>query len=132
MTISIANSINCVGLPIIVTTSYPYLNFLIDTGANLNSIFDFVYEGLPDFFTPLESKQSQYGIEGNEMSYSMAKATIEFNDTKAETAFSVMNADRVVRRLQEDNGFQLHGILGTQFLKDNKWIIDFGKLEIIT
>lgn len=132
MAISISNSIECVGMPIIVTSSKPHLTFLVDTGANFNSIFSFVCEGLPDFFTPLGTENNMYGIEGNVVSNSMVKATIEFENTRSETVFSVLNADSVVKRLHEDNGFQLHGILGSQFLKANKWIIDFGKLEIIT
>lgn len=131
MSISISDSIQYVGLPIIVTSSKPHLNFLIDTGANQNVIFSFVYEGLPDYFTLLDFEKSMYGIEGNVVSNRQAKAVIEFETTKAETTFSILNADEVVQRLQVENGFQLHGILGSQFLKANKWIIDFGKLEII-
>lgn len=132
MSISIADSIQFVGMPIIVTSSKPHLNFLVDTGANFNSVFSFVYEGLPDYFTPLDTEKSMYGIEGNVVNNIQVKATIEFENTKAETIFSVLEADEVVQRLQAENGFQLHGILGSEFLKNNRWIIDFDKLEINT
>lgn len=132
MPISIANSIDCVGLPIIVTSSKPHLTFLVDTGANFNSIFSFVYEGLPDFFTLLDTENTMYGIEGHMVDTFQVKTTVEFENTKTETVFSVLEADNVVQRLQEENGFQLHGILGSDFLKRNKWIIDYGKLEIRT
>lgn len=132
MAISISDSIKCVGLPIILTSSKPHLNFLIDTGASHNVIFSFVYEGLPDYFSLLDSEKSMYGIEGNVVNNRQVKATIEIENTKAETTFSVLEADEVVYRMQHENGFQLHGILGSEFLADNKWIIDFDNLQIIT
>lgn len=132
MSISIANSIQCVGIPIIVSTSRPHLNFLVDTGASLNVIFSFVYDGLPNFFTPLDSEMSTFGIEGNIVNNCQVKATIEFENTKAETVFTVLQADEVVQRLQDENGFQLHGILGSEFLTNNRWIIDYNKMEINT
>ncbi|WP_297071227.1 hypothetical protein [uncultured Duncaniella sp.] len=132
MAISISDSIQCVGLPIIVTSSKPHLNFLIYTGASHNVIFSFVYEGLPDYFNLLDSEKSMYGIEGNVVNNRQVKATIEIENTKAETIFSVLEADEVVYRMQQENGFQLHGILGSEFLADNKWIIDYDNLQILT
>ncbi|MCM1076991.1 MAG: hypothetical protein NC411_06490 [Bacteroides sp.] len=132
MSISIESSIKCVGMPVIVSTSSPHLNFIVDTGANINSIFSFVYDGLPDYFTRLDTAKSVFGISGSRNSSIEVKAFIEFENTKAETVFSVIECNEVVRSLQEDFGFQLHGFIGSKFLKDNKWIIDFDKLEIIT
>lgn len=132
MAISIQSSLQYVGLPIIVTSSKPHLNFLIDTGASHNVIFSFVYEGLPDYFKPLDCEKSMYGIEGNVVSNRQAKALIEFENTKDETTFSILEADEVVQRLQVENGFQLHGILGCEFLSHNNWIIDFKHSEILT
>lgn len=132
MAISIQNSLQYVGLPIIVTSSKPHLNFLIDTGASHNVIFSFVYEGLPNYFKPLDFEKSMYGIEGNVVSNRQVKALIEFENTKAETTFSILDANEVVQRLQNENGFQLHGILGCEFLSQNNWIIDFRQSEILT
>lgn len=73
-----------------------------------------------------------YGIEGNVVNNRQVKATIEIENTKAETIFSVLEADEVVYRMQQENGFQLHGILGSEFLADNKWIIDYDNLQILT
>ena len=131
MSISIANSIQCVGLPIIVTSTKPHLNFLVDTGASHNVIFSFVYEGLPDFFTELETERNTFGIEGNMVKSQEVKAIISFGKNPSETVFSVIEADEAVTHLEEANGFQLHGILGVDFFTKNKWIIDFDKLQII-
>lgn len=130
MSISIVNSIQYVGLPIIVTSTKPHLNFLVDTGSSHNVIFSFVYEGLQNLFTELETERNIFGIEGNIVSNKEVKAMITFRDKTSDTIFSVVQADEAVQHLQEQNGFQLHGILGIDFLTRNKWIIDFDKLQI--
>lgn len=130
MSISIANSIQCVGLPIIVTSTKPHLNFLVDTGASHNTIFSFVYEGLPDYFTELETERNIFSIDGNIMNSQEVKAIITFGEKPSETVFSVIEAEEAVNHMEEANGFQLHGILGVDFLTKNKWIIDFDKLQI--
>lgn len=130
MSISIANSVQCVGLPIIVTSTKPHLNFLVDTGASHNVIFSFVYQGLQDFFTELETERNTFGIDGNMIKSQEVKAIITFGEKSSDTIFSVIEADEAVSQLEEANGFQLHGILGVDFLTKNKWIIDFDKLQI--
>lgn len=130
MPISIANSIQYVGLPIIVTSTKPHLNFLVDTGASHNVIFSFVYEGLPDFFKELETERTTFGIEGKMVTHKEVKTTITFGDKPSDTIFSIVQADEAIQHLQDQNGFQLHGILGIDFLTKNKWIIDFNNLQI--
>lgn len=131
MDLTIANSIRCVGLPIIVTSTKPHLNFLVDTGSSHNVIFSFVYEGLQDYFTELDTERNIFGIEGNMVKSQEVKAIITFGEKPSETIFSVVEADEAVNHMEEANGFQLHGILGVDFLTKNKWIIDFDKLQII-
>lgn len=131
MSISISNSINCVGLPIIVTSSKPHLNFIVDTGSNLNFIFDFVHDGLENHFVPIESTTTEtISVNGKIEDSPVVKGTLEFDGKVSEVEFSVINADDVVKRFQEKNGFQLHGFLGVPFLVANKWILDFDKMEI--
>ena len=131
MPISISNSIKCVGLPVIVTSSKPHLNFIVDTGSNQNIIFDFVVDGLEDCFSQIEETTMEtYGIDGRIKTGEIVKATLEFDGKASAAEFSVINADDVVKRFQEKNGFQLHGFLGAPFLVANKWILDFDKMEI--
>ena len=35
-----------------------------------------------------------------------------------------------ISQVQDETGVQVHGVLGVQFLIENKWIVDFEKLEI--
>lgn len=131
MSISIAKSITTIGLPVIITSNNPHLNFIVDTGSNLNFIFDFVRDGLGDYFSPIESATIEtISVNGKIEDSPMVKGMLEFDGKVSEVKFSVINADDVVKRFQENNGFQLHGFLGIPFLVSNKWILDFDKMEI--
>ena len=128
---SLKESIESVALPIVVTSSNPHLNFIVDTGSNLNFIFDFVRDGLENYFSPIESSTIEtISVNGKIEDSPMVKGKLEFDGKVSEVEFSVINGDDVVRRFQENNGFQLHGFLGVPFLVANKWILDFDKMEI--
>ena len=35
------------------------------------------------------------------------------------------------KSIEDESGIQVHALLGTDFLLENKWIIDFEKLKLI-
>ena len=112
------------GLPLIVTSGkLKNLCFLIDTGATHNTLFDFVYEHFKDEFKLLDSTCRTMGIEGIE-------ATFNFEGIDYTSTFSVLDAADAIIQVQEETGVQIHGVLGTQFLIENKWIVDFDKLIV--
>lgn len=39
--------------------------------------------------------------------------------------FKVLDATDAVMTVQEESGIQIHGVLGTSFFVENKWVIDF-------
>ena len=44
--------------------------------------------------------------------------------------FCVQQLSDAFKEIAEDSGIQVHGLLGTDFLIENKWIIDFKELNI--
>ena len=127
-------SLSRVGLPLIITSSKPALCFLIDTGASHNVLFSFVYAELQHLFSALELKGNTtlMGIDGSTNNVSQVKGTIAFEDKRSEVVFSVMDATEAISMVQKESGIQIHGILGIPFLVENKWILDFCKLNIKT
>lgn len=127
-------SLNRVGLPLIITSSKPTLCFLIDTGASHNVLFSFVYAELQHLFSAIEPKSNTtiMGIDGSTNNVCHVKGTIAFEGKQSEAMFSVMDATEAISRVQKESGIQVHGILGIPFLVENKWILDFGKLNIRT
>ncbi len=121
------------GLPLIVTSGkLKNLCFLIDTGATNNILFTYVYEHFKDEFRVLEDKQKIMGIEGEYKEAPVIEATFNFEGIDYTSTFSVFNGSDAIRQVQEETGVQIHGILSTDFLVKNKWIIDFDKFIITT
>ena len=119
------------GLPLIVTSGkLKNLCFLIDTGATHNVLFKFVYEHFKNEFRVLEEYQNTMGIEGIYKECFTIEATFTFEASEYTSTFTVLDATNAVVQVQQETGVQIHGILSTDFLIKNKWIIDFDKLVI--
>ncbi len=115
-----------VGLPLILTSGkLKNLCFLIDTGSTHNSLFDFVYNHFKDEFKLLEETCRTMGIEGQYKEAPIIEATFNFEGKDYGSTFSVLDASEAIRQVQDETGMQIHGVLGVQFLMENKWIIDF-------
>lgn len=118
-------------LPLIVTSGkLKNLCFLIDTGATHNSLFDFVYEHFKDEFKLLDGTIRTMGIEGHYKETPIIEATFSFEGRDYTSTFSVLDASDAIMQEQEETGVQIHGVLGSQFLMENKWIVDFDKLIV--
>ena len=121
------------GLPLIVTSGkLKNLCFLVDTGATHNVLFAYVFEHFKNEFKVLEEHQSTMGIEGNYKECPTIEATFNFEGTDYTSTFSVLDATEAIAQVQAETGVQIHGVLGIQFLVENKWIIDFDRLAIST
>ncbi|MBB3702115.1 aspartyl protease family protein [Alloprevotella rava] len=121
------------GLPLIVTSGkLKNLCFLVDTGATHNVLFTYVFEHFKNEFKVLEEHQSTMGIEGNYKECPTIEATFNFEGTDYTSTFSVLDATDAIAQVQAETGVQIHGVLGIQFLVENKWIIDFDRLAIST
>lgn len=131
MNIPIEYSLTKLGLPLIVTSSKPNLCFLIDTGASHNIMFSYVYEEIPQYFSATQDTYCIMGIEGNKQDVSqVVEASISFDNKESRVTFSVMEANAAILHIQDESGIQIHGILGTPFLTQNKWILDFNNLSV--
>ena len=106
------------------------LTFDIDTGSTENIVFDYVFNQLKESFQLVEGGTKMMGIDGNYSEHPFAETNLELGEKEITTKFSIINADQTVVNLQNDYGFQLHGILGIPFLVDNRCVLDFIKKTI--
>lgn len=119
-------------LPLILTSGkLKNLCFLIDTGSTHNSLFDFVYNHFKGEFKLLEETCRTIGIEGQYKEAPIIEATFNFEGRDYTSTFSVLDASEAIKQVQDETGIQIHGVLGVQFLIENKWIIDFEKFKVI-
>ena len=116
------------GLPLIISSDN--LCFLIDTGSTHNILFSFVYEHFKDRFKVLEEKHNIIGVDGVQHEAPTIETTFNFEGMNYTSSFAVLNASKAVMQVQEETGVQIHGVLGTLFLVENKWIVDFEQLTI--
>lgn len=116
------------GLPLIITSGkLKNLCFLIDTGSTHNILFSYVYEHFSDEFKILNNTQNIMGIEGEYKETPIIEGTFNFEGKDYTSTFYVFNATNAVVHIEEETGVQIHGILGIQFLIENKWVINFDK-----
>lgn len=121
-----------VGLPLILTSGkLKNLCFLIDTGSTHNSLFDFVYNHFKDEFKLLEETCRTMGIEGQYKEAPIIEATFNFEGKDYGSTFSVLDASEAIRQVQDETGMQIHGVLGVQFLIENRWTLDFEQLKVL-
>ena len=126
MEISLKESIEAVRMTLLnVNVGNCQLTFDIDTGSTENIVFDFVSNQLRDVFKPVEGSSKVFGIDGNYKENPCVEAELSIGDKSFKVRFNAVNADQTVINLQNDYGFQLHGVLGIPFLLDNHCVINF-------
>lgn len=115
---------NSAGLPIItLTNDGKEFNFLVDTGANLCVLNKSV---LPELkYKELEGEGTMYGMEGNLQKVEYVEALLSHGKDDFTVEFQVCNIDAAFGRVEEAHGITIHGVLGTQFLENNKGRVDF-------
>ena len=131
MDFSISYGIQNIGLPLILSSGeLKNICFLIDTGATHNVLFDFVYEHLKNDVKFTNTNNRIMGIEGHYIETLIIEATFNFEGVICTSTFSVLNASDAILNIQNETGIQIHGILGMQFLLENKCVLDFDKQQI--
>ena len=130
-TIPIKYSVYNIGLPVIPVKLFNEENhslLLVDTGSD-RSIMDItVYNHFKD-------KQGQNIITTNGQTSSTLIAQFIFtidDSLKFSEPFTCMECSVGFNQIEKETGYQLHGILGTDFLVKHQWKIDFENLQIHT
>ena len=70
-------------------------------------------------------KYELHGIEGNTIQSSQGVLSFIFCGKAYQQTFCFMSLQKPFEAIKRDSGIEVHGILGTDFLMANKWIIDF-------
>lgn len=121
------------GMPFILITEGEFagLVFLIDTGSNDNIIFGYTHKELKDKLVDIEGTSSLYGIDGKEIIASHTSGKFSFCGKEHEMVFLVREDDEAAMLLSKDMGFPITGIIGTKFMVEHGWMIDFTHQEIV-
>ena len=124
-------SISKVQLPlIIVKVKEKYICFILDTGSTCSLIDSTVVEYFKDIVEPV-GDYCISGIEGTKHKVDIVALPFNFEGQAYKPKFCVRPLLDAFKSIEEENGIQVHGLLGTDFLLENQWIVDFRTLTLI-
>lgn len=121
------------GLPFIRIDegAFEGLVFLIDTGSNNNVMWGYAYKQLKKLMTQEDKKTILYGMEGKGSEVNSSSCEVRFCGQDYHMSFLIKEEDGAGKSLSQDMGFPIAGIIGTIFMSNHDWLIDFGKQEIV-
>ena len=127
---SLYHGLNQTKLPIIVVEiEDKHLCFILDTGSTCCLIDSNVVEYFKDIVEPI-GDYCISGIDGTKRKADVVILPFNFEGYTYKPKFCVQQLSDAFKEIEEDSGIQVHGLLGTDFLLENKWIIDFKELNI--
>ena len=104
--------------------------WLVDTGSNDNILFGYIYRQVKDEMTLVEGDYRLYGIDGKRTEMIKAKTKLTICEKDFDMTFLIRDDDDAAKQLSEDMDFPVFGIIGTNFMAEHDWVIDFGKQEV--
>ena len=126
---SLYYGLNNTGLPIIlVDIKGKNLCFILDTGSTCSLIDSTVVEYFKDIVEPI-GDYCISGIDGTKRKADVVILPFNFEGYTYKPKFCVQPLSDAFKGIEENSGIQIHGLLGTDFLIENKWIIDFKELN---
>lgn len=106
-----------------------HLCFILDTGSTCSLIDSDVVEYFRDMVEPI-GDYCISGLEGTKHKVDMITLPFNFEGYTYKTIFCVQPLLNAFKGIEDESGIQVHGLLGTDFLIENKWILDFKELNI--
>ena len=120
-------------LPIIaLSNNGNILNFLIDSGSNISHICAEYYETLDAELLGTYEEGEVAGLGATNTGVTMCSTTLkDILGNEYKVNLSVSNQlSAVAKSIEASTGVKIHGLLGTDFLKANNYVIDFKALTV--
>lgn len=120
-------------LPIIALFSNGNMfNFLLDSGSNISHICAEYYEALGAEIIGTYEDGEVAGLGATNTGVTMCSTTLrDILGNEYKVNLSVSNQlSAVAKSIEASTGVQIHGLLGTDFLKANNYVIDFKALAV--
>lgn len=99
------------------------INFIIDTGSSVSAIDRCVI----DKFYNIEKDDTTtvIGVDGVTEKVKLYEIRFKFKETDYYHTFVAKNLKKAFKPIEEKTGLVIHGILGTDFLEKNNFIINY-------
>lgn len=128
--ISIQSSMDLVQLPIITFyNENTKLNFVLDSGSTQSHISQESSKLLKGNF--IDTEYSFNTASGSNNASIMVETILKYKEEEFNVELIINDGlDEAFQNIKEENGVQVHGILGSDFLKKYKYIMDFAELTV--
>lgn len=114
---------------ILIDVKGEYLCYILDTGSTCSLIDSTVVEYFKDI-VELVGDYHVSGIEGTKHKVDMITLPFIFEGQVYKPKFYVKPLLDAFSGIEKESGIQVHGLLGTDFLLENQWIISFNNLTL--
>lgn len=119
---------SCSGLPIVTFSNNGQdFAFLLDTGSNY-SIINSDSLSLMKHSIIEGAAGEVYGMNGDIIRVNYAHITLKNNNITFEDNFQVVNMSNAFNLLKENQGVEIVGIIGSNFMNKYHFVLDFEKL----
>ena len=126
--IDFSQSMDLTDLPIVTFYQEELkLNFLLDTGSTCNIINKSILNNISSAKT--EKSSSVFGMDGVDHDCPRLQIDIEYRGNKYTAEFLSCDLDKSFSNIKNETGVTIHGILGNDFFKKNKSILNFAELK---
>lgn len=129
--ISFKEALDLTGLPIVTfTNNDKNFNFLIDSGStesfiDKNIVSNFEHVKIDNIYNTVITATGNAEAE-------VINASIKYRDNVYTGNFNCLDLSGPFDEIKKKDGVQIHGILGTEFFKKYKYIIDFSDFIFYT
>ena len=116
------------GLPIVtLQNNGKKFNFVLDTGSYHSIINTDVLNHIPHKETDMSA--SIAGIDGvTHKDQAVVHTEFLYKDKTIPARLVVSDLSKVFAEIKKETGVQLHGLLGSDFFRDNRYIIDYKEM----
>ena len=128
---SFKESMNLTELPVVTFyNGTNKLNFLLDTGSNLCVINSNSLKPLT--YTKLNETGHIHGMEGSIIDVEYISMNFTHNEKLYTSKFQVVDMQEAFDNVKKESGVTIHGILGSKFFEEYKYVLDFKELIAYT
>lgn len=125
------NSMDLAELPVVTFHQGDVkVNLLLDTGSNNCIIDSSTLNSLR--YTPLKGSTKISGLEGNVQTSSTCLINLSYKNTAYEYPYVIQDMSAVFGSIKKETGVSIHGILGSKFFNEYKYVLDFDELIAYT
>ena len=101
-------------------------NFLLDTGATLSVINQAALESITH--TTTNETGELYGVDGVKREVSYASINLAYKNKDYTEEFQVLDMQEAIDQVKAESGVNMVGIIGSEFFRKYKYILDFNEL----